>query len=100
MAVKTVTIPWGDGTTDKIYMTWNDATLPGTVPVDITSDPNYTGKQREHTTTFIGKGPVGGQDVSKICKIIQTTDNLVIAVYGSNKTVAMYSDVRAGYPKV
>ena len=44
MAVKTVTIPWGDGTTDKIYLTWNDASLPGVIPVDIASDPNYTGK--------------------------------------------------------
>ena len=39
MAVKTVTIPWGDGTTDKIYLTWNDASLPGVIPVDIASDP-------------------------------------------------------------
>lgn len=99
MTVKTVTIPWGDGTTDKIYLTWNDASLPGVIPVDIASDPNYTGKQREYLSTFIGRGPVGGQNVTKTCTIIQTTDNLVIAVYDSNKTVAMHSNVKAGYPK-
>lgn len=87
---------WGDGTTDKFYVTWDDSTLPGRALVKVTSDPNYTGEQRSAQVVFSTVG--GSVKVTRTLTVKQKTDNLVIAYYG-NTVVSMFSDTKAGFPK-
>ena len=54
MAIQKTTIAWGDGSGDNFYVSFDPAKLPGTTSVEVMSDFNYTGKQREKT---IGKFP-------------------------------------------
>lgn len=96
MASQTFSKNWGDGTTDKFYVTWDDSTLPGRASVKVTSDPNYTGEQRSAQAIF---STVGGSPKStKTLTVIQKTDNLVIAYYG-DAVVSTFSDTKAGFPK-
>lgn len=46
----TKTIDWGDGTTDKITLTY--PSLTGSQSVSVSSDPNNTGKTRSKSVTF------------------------------------------------
>ena len=96
MASRTFSKNWGDGTTDKFYVTWDDSTLPGRASVKVTSDPNYTGEQRSAQAIFSTVG--GSPKVAKTLTVIQKTDNLVIAYYGDT-VVSMFSDTKAGFPK-
>lgn len=96
MASQTFSKNWGDGTTDKFYVTWNDSTLPGRASVKVTSDPNYTGEQRSAQVIFSTVG--GSPKVTKTLTVKQKTDNLVIAYYGDT-VVSMFSDTKAGFPK-
>lgn len=101
MAIQKTTIAWDDGSGDNFYVSFDPAKLPGTTSVEVTSDFNYTGKQREKTVTFTTNAPgipTASQD-SRQLKVIQLTDNLVIAVWDSAQTVATYNDVKAGFPK-
>ena len=96
MASQTFSKNWGDGTTDKFYVTWDDSTLPGRASVKVTSDPNYTGEQRSAQTIFSTVG--GSPKVTKTLTVIQKTDNLVIVYYGDT-VVSTFSDTKAGFPK-
>lgn len=101
MAIQKTTIAWGDGSGDNFYVSFDPDKLPGTTSVEVTSNFNYTGKQREKTVTFTTNAPgisTASQD-SRQLKVIQLTDNLVIAVWDSAQTVATYNDVKAGFPK-
>lgn len=96
MASQTFSKNWGDGTTDKFYVTWDDSTLPGRASVKVTSDPNYTGEQRSAQVVFSTVG--GSVKVTRTLAVKQKTDNLVIAYYGDT-VVSMFSDTKAGFPK-
>lgn len=96
MASQTFSKNWGDGTTNKFYMTWDDLALPGKVTVKVTSDPNYTGEQRSAQVVFSTVG--GSVKVTRTLTVKQKTDNLVIAYYGDT-VVSMFSDTKAGSPK-
>lgn len=96
MASQTFSKNWGDGTTDKFYVTWNDSTLPGRASVKVTSDPNYTGEQRSAQVVFSTVG--GSVKVTRTLTVKQKTDNLVIAYYGDT-VVSMFSDTKAGFHK-
>ena len=96
MALQTFSKNWGDGTTDKFYVTWDDSTLPGRASVKVTSDPNYTGEQRSAQVVFSTVG--GSVKVTRTLTVKQKTDNLVIAYYGDT-VVSMFSDTKAGFPK-
>ena len=96
MASQTFSKNWGDGTTDKFYVTWDDSTLPGRASVKVTSDPNYTGEQRSAQVVFSTVG--GSVKVTRTLTVKQKTDNLVIAYYGDT-VVSMFSDMEAGFPK-
>lgn len=96
MASQTFSKNWGDGTTDKFYVTWDDSTLPGRASVKVTSDPNYTGEQRSAQVVFSTVG--GSVKVTRTLTVKQKTDNLVIAYYGDT-VVSMFSDTKAGSPK-
>lgn len=102
MAIQKTTIAWGDGSGDNFYVSFDPATLPGTASVEVTSDPNYTGVQREKTVTFTTNAPripVASQD-SRQLKVIQLTDNLVIATWDTAQTVGLYGGTtKAGFPK-
>lgn len=97
MASQTFSKNWGDGTTDKFYVTWDDSTLPGKITVKVTSDPNYTGEQRSAQAVFSTVG--GSSSVKKTLTVIQKTDNLVITYYGDN-VVSTYSNNKAGFARV
>ncbi|PWL77188.1 MAG: hypothetical protein DBY24_09160 [Prevotellaceae bacterium] len=97
MASQTFSKNWGDGTTDKFYVTWDDSTLPGRASVKVTSDPNYTGEQRSAEAVFTTVG--GSSSVKKILTVMQQTDNLVIAYYGDS-VVSTYSNNKAGFARV
>lgn len=97
MASRTFSKNWGDGTTDKFYVTWDDSTLPGRASVKVTSDPNYTGEQRSAEAVFTTVG--GSSSVKKILTVMQQTDNLVIAYYGDS-VVSTYSNNKAGFARV
>lgn len=96
MASQTFSKNWGDGTTDKFYVTWDDSTLLGRASVKVTSDPNYTGEQRSAQVVFSTVG--GSVKVTRTLTVKQKTDNLVIAYYGDT-VVSMFSDTKAGFPK-
>lgn len=96
MASQTFSKNWGDGTTDKFYVTWDDSTLPGRASVKVTSDPNYTGEQRSAQVVFSTVG--GSVKVTRTLSVKQKTDNLVIVYYGDT-VVSMFSDTKAGFPK-
>lgn len=96
MASRTFSKNWGDGTTDKFYVTWDDSTLPGRASVKVTSDPNYTGEQRSAQVVFSTVG--GSVKVTRTLTVKQKTDNLVIVYYGDT-VVSMFSDTKAGFPK-
>ena len=96
MASQTFSKNWGDGTTDKFYVTWDDSTLPGRASVKVTSDPYYTGEQRSAQVVFSTVG--GSVKVTRTLTVKQKTDNLVIAYYGDT-VVSMFSDTKAGFPK-
>ena len=96
MASQTFSKNWGDGTTDKFYVTWDDSTLPGRASVKVTSDPNYTGEQRSAQAIFSTVG--GSVKVTKTLTVKQKTDNLVITYYG-DMVVSTFSDTKAGFPK-
>lgn len=96
MASQTFSKNWGDGTTDKFYVTWDDSTLPGRASVKVTSDSNYTGEQRSAQVVFSTVG--GSVKVTRTLTVKQKTDNLVIAYYGDT-VVSMFSDTKAGFPK-
>jgi hypothetical protein len=96
MASQTFSKNWGDGTTDKFYVMWDDSTLPGRASVKVTSDPNYTGEQRSAQVVFSTVG--GSVKVTRTLTVKQKTDNLVIAYYGDT-VVSMFSDTKAGFPK-
>lgn len=96
MASQTFSKNWGDGTTNKFYVTWDDSTLPGRASVKVTSDPNYTGEQRSAQVVFSTVG--GSVKVTRTLTIKQKTDNLVIVYYGDT-VVSMFSDTKAGFPK-
>lgn len=96
MASQTFSKNWGDGTTDKFYVTWDDSTLPGRASVKVTSDPNYTGEQRSAQVVFSTVG--GSVKVTRTLTVKQKTDNLVIAYYWDT-VVSMFSDTKAGFPK-
>lgn len=97
MASQTFSKNWGDGTTDKFYVTWDDSTLPGRASVKVTSDPNYTGEQRSAEAVFTTVG--GSSSVKKILTVMQQTDNLVITYYGDS-VVSTYSNNKAGFARV
>lgn len=96
MASQTFSKNWGDRTTDKFYVTWDDSTLPGRASVKVMSDPNYTGEQRSAQVVFSTVG--GSVKVTRTLTVKQKTDNLVIAYYGDT-VVSMFSDTKAGFPK-
>ncbi len=96
MASQTFSKNWGDGTTDKFYVTWDDSTLPGRASVKVTSDPNYTGEQRSAQVVFSTVG--GSVKVTRTLTVKQKTDTLVIVYYGDT-VVSMFSDTKAGFPK-
>lgn len=102
MAIQKTTIVWDDGSGDKFYVSFDPAKLPGSTSVEVTSDPNYTGLQRQKTVTFttnVPGLPPASQD-SRQLKVIQLTDNLVIATWDTAKTVGLYGGTtKAGFPK-
>lgn len=102
MAIQKTTIAWGDGSGDNFYVSFDPATLPGTASVEVTSDPNYTGVQREKTVTFTTNAPgvPTASQVQRQLKVIQTSDNLVIATWDAAQTVGLYGNTtKAGFPK-
>lgn len=98
MSIQTISIPWASDTSDSIHLQWDDSSITGgqrvTLPTTITSDYNYTGEDREKTVTFRTTGTSGPQ-ASKELKIIQTSDNLIIATY--TDVYSILSSNKAGF---
>lgn len=102
MAIQKTTIAWGDESNDNFYVSYDPAKLPGTTSIEVTSDWNYTGAQREKTVTFTTSVPgvPTASQVQRQLKVIQTSDNLVIATWDTAKTVGLYGGTtKAGFPK-
>lgn len=102
MAIQKKTIAWGDGSGDIFCVSFDPAKLPGTTSVEVTSEPNYTGVQRQKTVTFTTNTPgvPTGSQSSRQLKVIQLTDNLVIATWDTVHTVGLYDNTtKAGFPK-
>lgn len=101
MAIQKTTISWGDSSGDNFYLSYDPDKLPGTTDIEVTSDPNYTGLQRQKTVTFTTNTPnvAVSSQVSRQLKVIQLTDNLVIAVWDEAETVGLYDNAKAGYAK-
>jgi hypothetical protein len=53
---------WGDGTSDKLYLTYSGAT--GNSNMTVASDPNFTANERTREITLAGT--IGGQAVLTI----------------------------------
>lgn len=98
MSIQTISIPWASNTSDSIHLQWDDSSIIGgqrvTLPTTITSDYNYTGEDREKTVTFRTTGTSGPQ-ASKELKIIQTSDDLIIATY--TDVYSTHSSNKAGF---
>lgn len=101
MAIQKTTFSWGDSSDDKFYLSYDPDKLPGTTDIEVTSDPNYTGLQRQKTVTFTTNAPnvAISSQVSRQLKVIQLTDNLVIAFWDEAETVGLYDNAKAGYAK-
>lgn len=101
MAIQKTTIAWGDGSGDNFYVSFDPAKLPGTTSVEVTSDTNYTGSQRQKIVTFATNAPNVSAEaqVSRQLKVIQLSDNLVIATWDTAQTVGLYENTKAGFPK-
>lgn len=98
MSIQTISIPWSTDASDSIHLQWDDSKITGgslvTISTGITSDYNHTGEDREKTVTFRTTGTSGPQ-ASKTLKVIQTSDNLVIATYAD--ICSAYSKNKAGF---
>lgn len=98
MSIQTTSIPWSIDASDSIYLQWDDSEITEDnlviIPTGITSDYNRTGEDREKTITFRTTGSSGSQ-ASKTLKVIQTSDNLVIATYAD--ICSAYSKNKAGF---
>lgn len=98
MSIQTISIPWSTDASDSIHLQWDDSKITGgslvTISTGITSDYNHTGEDREKTITFRTTGTSGPQ-ASKTLKVIQTSDNLVIATYAD--ICSAYSKNKAGF---
>lgn len=97
MSVRTITLPWNDGSGDHLYVEYNDSYIPGTFAAKITSDDNYTGQQRQKM--LIWQCYASGPNNTDYLTVTQLTDNLVIATFGNNGTVRSFGSAIAGYPK-
>lgn len=85
MSVRTVSLPWDDGSGDHLYVEYNNSYIPGTFTAKITSDDNYTGQRRQMYLTWQCSSP--GPNNTDYLTVTQLTDNLVIATFGNNGTV-------------
>ena len=98
MSIQTISIPWSTDASDSIHLQWDDSKITEgslvTISTGITSDYNHTGEDREKTVTFRTTGTSGPQ-ASKTLKVIQTSDNLVIATYAD--ICSAYSKNKAGF---
>lgn len=98
MSIQTISIPWSTDASDSIHLQWDDSKITGgslvIISTGITSDYNHTGEDREKTITFRTTGTSGPQ-ASKTLKVIQTSDNLVIATYAD--ICSAYSKNKAGF---
>ena len=82
-------IPWGDGTSDKIYLTYSASA--GDQTVLVSSDPN-AGPARTKSITFATTGGV----VSRTLTVLQPAlSDLIVPIY--NGVFPAYDDVARGF---
>lgn len=93
MALTKIPIPWADGTSDRVYLEIESE--GGSQTINVTSDYNYTGFERNiqfvFKTNATGKGTISEATLN----IRQFSDDLVVATFDDQ--VATYEEQRAGY---
>ena len=84
-------ISWGDGTSDKITLTYG--ATEGTVSVAVSSDP-FTGyESRTKDITF--QVSAGGTTISKVLTVVQSGKNITIIT--RNDVYTTYTNTAVGY---
>lgn len=75
-----VTIPWGDGTNDNIYMDFSKVAKGE--PIQVSSDDNSSTQERGKVFEFKGKTDDSGQfQASAYLKVVQQVDNSLVATF-------------------
>lgn len=83
-------IPWGDGTSDKIYLTYTAAS--GDQTILVSSDAN-AGPARTKDITFVSS--IG--NISRVLTVMQETNADYVSITW-NDTCITYNDTAIGYP--
>lgn len=92
MANNKYTIPWGDGSDEKIYLDMSEFSSKGIIRVD--SDENSSKIDRSRIITITASNLPAGK---AYLKLYQGLNNLVIATF--DDTASLYNDTKAGYSK-
>ena len=87
----TTSISWGDGTSDKIYLTYSAS--EGNQTVTVTSDV-HTG-YIERTKDIVFTAIVGNTTISKTLTVVQSGKNITIIT--RNDVAMTENDVAVGY---
>ena len=82
-------IPWGDGTSDKIYLTYTVAS--GSQTVLVSSDAN-SGPARTKDITFVSS--IG--NIARVLTVSQGTDS-TLTIITRNNTAFVMNGVTVGY---
>lgn len=87
----TTQVEWGDGSGDKIYLTYGAS--EGTQTIAITSDPNVGYTTRTKDITFSVNA--GGTTISRVLTINQVGKDITIVTF--NDTAITHNDTAVGY---
>ena len=87
----TTTIPWGDGSGDKIYLTYSAS--EGNQTVTVTSDA-YTGYE-DRTKSITFTAVAGGTTITRTLTVVQNSKDITIIT--RNDTAITRNDVAVGY---
>ena len=87
----TTQIDWGDGSGDKITLTYTAASGDQTILV---SSAAYAGAYRSKDITFTVTA--GGTTISRVLTVVQSSDD-VLTIITRNDTVSTDNSVAVGY---
>lgn len=94
MAKQVLKVPWGDKTSDNIYLEL-DPDITGYQEVVVSSDVNSTGQERTQKITFVTKSPYHENQSEANLTVLQLSDSMVIATF--DDIVATYDNIKSGY---
>ena len=87
-----ISLPWGDGTTDHIYLKID----PDSEEIGVYSDVNNTGITRSKNLVFFGSSSQisGSQQAKAVLHVVQQINSLVVATF--ENTVSTYVGIGSG----